>query len=136
MDIVDIALRFGAFGVALAALGWNLLQYRLGARKAEVDAMNKRIDTVANGANKRIDAVAQELDEHKEAGQTSRAELSQRLGSVETRLQHLPDKDSVHQLNIAVTEIRGKIDTQGEALRSVSATASRVEQFLLEGSRR
>jgi hypothetical protein len=124
MDVFDIVIRVGAFVISAAALGWSLLAYRLGARKAETTAINGRIDKLAS-----------ELSEHKEAGQTSRAELSQRLGSVETRLQHLPDKDSVHQLNIAVTEIRGLIGVQGEALKTVAATASRVESFLLEAAR-
>lgn len=128
---LDTILRFGSIAVAGAAFGWSVLQYRLGARKAELDAVNRRIDGVA----KTVGDVAGELQEHKEAGQSSRAELAGRLGNVEAALQHLPDKDSVHRLDLAVTEIRGKIDTQGETLKAVGATASRVEEFLLTGAR-
>lgn len=123
MDPLDVALRFGSIAAAVAALGWSLLQYRLGARKAELTALDGKIATVAA-----------DLREHKEAGQDSRSKLDARLAQVEVRLEQLPDKDSVHRLDIAVTEIRGKIDTQGEALKAVGATASRVEEFLLKAA--
>jgi hypothetical protein len=131
MDPLDVALRFGAIAVAATSLGWNFVQYRLGARKAELAEVKGQIAKVAA-----------DLDAHKEAGQTSRAELSERLGNVEVALQHMPDKDTVHRLEVAVAEVRGDVRAQSEAVRgladnvrTVAASGERIESYLLQAKK-
>jgi hypothetical protein len=120
MDLDTLSKFIGPL-VAIAALGWSVIQFRVGARKTEMI----RLET-------EIEKIAADLAAHKEAGQASRIELAARLGHVETVLTQLPNKDAVHKLDLAITEIRGAINTQGETLRAVQATGSRVENFLLQ----
>lgn len=115
---------WGGHLIAAAVFLWTIAVYYRGARKEELEALRQDID------KQKAD-----LAEHKEDGTTSRAALSERLGQVELKLQQMPDKESVHQLALAVTEIRGDIRTQGETMKAVAATASRVEEFLLQRNR-
>lgn len=122
-------------GIAAAALLWNVRLHFFGVRKTELDALRAKIDGVATSANAATAAVGKELDDFKEAGNSHRAEIRERLGQVEQTLKAMPTSESVHQLALAVTEIRGDIRAQGETMKSVAATARRVEEFLLDAAK-
>ena len=111
-------------GVSLAFFAWNIWLYRSGARRQQTDKLEARVS-----------GLAAELAEHKEAGQSSRSELSSRLKQVEQTLTQLPDNATVHKLALDVSEMRGDVRVQGEALKAIGATAHRVETFLLEGAK-
>jgi len=132
MDVLDLVLRAGGLIVSLVAIGVSIAVYRAGARRKELDALKEDIKDVADETGKAVGAVAHDLAEHKDAGQNSRAELRERLVMVEQHLAQMPDRDLVHKLALDVTEIRGAINTQGEALKGVAATSRRVEEFLLQ----
>jgi predicted nucleic acid-binding Zn-ribbon protein len=55
-----------------------------------------------------------------------------RIAKVESALDHLPDKDITHRLEIAVTELRGELKAMAEAMKPVAHTSQRLEQFLLD----
>jgi predicted nucleic acid-binding Zn-ribbon protein len=55
----------------------------------------------------------------------------QRVGTLEEVIKHLPDKDSVHKLDIGLTEVRGKIETINVSVTETSRTAHRIENALL-----
>jgi hypothetical protein len=50
-------------------------------------------------------------------------------------LEHLPNKDSAHRMELSITEIRGQLGVMAEALKPVSAIADRLQEFLLEQAR-
>lgn len=122
MEVVFLILQIASPVIALASTAVSIALYRAAARRKELDALGGRISEVER-----------ERAADKEAGQTSRSELRERLVEVEQRLSNMPDRQAVHDLAIAITEIRGSVATQGETLKSVAATASRVEHFLLAG---
>lgn len=132
MDLIEIVLRAVSPVVSLVAIGVSVAVYRAGARRKELDLLKTDIEAVADKAEGAVKTVAQDLASHKEAGQDSRIELRERLIMVEQHLAQMPDRDLVHKLALDVTEIRGSINTQGEALKGVAATGRRVEEYLLQ----
>lgn len=58
------------------------------------------------------------------------AEHDRRIQSVESEMQHLPSKDEVHQLGVALTEIRGKLETVDNEMSSMSRTVNRIDEYL------
>lgn len=118
--------------IAILVFVWNLRLHFSGVRKDEFTKLGSEIKAVASTNSAAIAAVRAEIEEHKEAGDASRAELRERMVQLEKTLEQMPSKDSVHQLALAVTEIRGAINAQGETMKAIGATASRVETFLLE----
>lgn len=109
---------------AIASVAWGVIVYLITARKAEIAALGKQIALLKV-----------ELDAHKDAGTSSREELRTRLIEVEQTLKQMPNRQSVHELALAVVEIRGDLKAQGETMKSVAATAKRVEEFLLQGAK-
>lgn len=58
----------------------------------------------------------------------SRLEASVR--SVETDLKHLPTKDDIHAVSIAIAEMRAEAVVGREGVRALRASVDRVEGFL------
>ena len=62
--------------------------------------------------------------------------LKNRMTTVETSLQNVPSKDTVHQLDKKVTELNGTINVVAESMKAVDRTAHRIENFLLDQAKR
>jgi hypothetical protein len=58
------------------------------------------------------------------------------LQALDTALKQVPDKDTVHELDIKVTQLTGTIGVVNEAVQAVQRTAQRIEQFLLDQAKR
>ena len=119
-----MALRVATLVIALGSTGVTIALYRASARRKELDALGQKIAVVAA-----------DLAVHKEAGQDSRAALSERLGHVEQTLTQLPDRETVHNLALGQSDMRGDIKAMAEKLLAIGATASRVESFLLSAAK-
>lgn len=68
----------------------------------------------------RIKEIDQKLDDH-----------AKRLGTVESDLKHLPNKEDVHAIKLQVTEIHGQLRTAESELGGVARTVRRIEDHLL-----
>lgn len=62
--------------------------------------------------------------------------LETQVKLIEQRLEQMPDKETVHELGLKVTELHGQLNVMGESLKSVAVTASRIENFLLQNGSR
>lgn len=62
--------------------------------------------------------------------------VEDRTARLENDFRHLPDRDSVHRMEVSLTELRGELKSMGEQLRPVAAIADRVQDFLLEQAKR
>lgn len=72
-------------------------------------------------------------------GKAARSEIAGleiRLSRVESEIQHLPDKDVAHRLEMAIARLEGRMETMDERLKPVAAMASRVQEYMLEGTAR
>lgn len=59
-----------------------------------------------------------------------------KLAAIEQTLSQLPDKDTVHALDLKVTELNGTINVVAESLQAVERTAHRIENFLLDQAKK
>jgi archaellum component FlaF (FlaF/FlaG flagellin family) len=64
--------------------------------------------------------------------QATVGQLQTQLQLVENKLQQMPNKDTVHALDLKVTELNGIVNVVAESLQSVERTAHRIENFLLD----
>lgn len=57
--------------------------------------------------------------------------LSTKVQLLENALEQMPNKDTVHALDLKVTELTGSINVVAESLQAVERTAHRIEDFLI-----
>lgn len=62
--------------------------------------------------------------------------LETRVAKVESELAHLPRKDSVHGLEMAMQELKGQMAVIIERVGPIKAIAERMQEVLLEGTRK
>ena len=58
-----------------------------------------------------------------------------RIQTIENELRHLPAKDDVTELKLALAEIKGTIGRFDESLSGVSRTVRRMEDFLMKDTK-
>lgn len=66
-----------------------------------------------------FEAVGKSIDAH-----------DRRIQAVESELKHLPDKDSVTELKLAMSKLEGTVGLLGESLGSVQRTVLRIDDWL------
>ncbi|GGB55201.1 hypothetical protein GCM10011316_29090 [Roseibium aquae] len=74
--------------------------------------------------------------EHLKAVDQKLIELDRRIQAAESELSHLPAKDDVLELKLALAELRGTVGRLDESLSGVSRTVHRVEDYLMKESSR
>jgi hypothetical protein len=58
--------------------------------------------------------------------------IEDRVSRIEGELRHLPDRATVHRMELSLTEMRGDMKALAERLTPVSAISERLQEFLLE----
>jgi len=59
-------------------------------------------------------------------------DLESRMGRTENELAHLPDKESLHRVELAVSEVRGDLRSMLESWAPVQRTVTRLEEYLMD----
>ena len=59
-----------------------------------------------------------------------------RLLKIEADIEHMPDRDQTHRLELAVERLTGRMETLDERLKPVAAVSDRLQEFLLEQAAR
>ncbi len=111
--------------IATAALLWNIRIQIATARRDELDKVKGDIE-----------AVEAKLETHVSTGQVSRAEVADRLTTIEGQLKHLPDAESAHRMEVAIARLEGNLEVMAERLKPVAAISERLQEFLLEQAKR
>lgn len=62
--------------------------------------------------------------------------VEDRIARVEGELKGVPDRESVHRMQIEMERMRGTIEVLNERLVPLAAISGRLQEFLLEQSRR
>ena len=73
--------------------------------------------------------------EHLKAVDAKLTDHDRRIQAAESELQHLPAKDDVMELKIAIAELRGSVGRLDESMAGVSRTVHRVEDYLMKEGR-
>lgn len=64
--------------------------------------------------------------------ETKLVEYDRRIQALEGDFKHLPSKDDIHSLVLAVEIIKGELGKMGATYDGVNRTVRRIEDFLLE----
>ncbi len=57
--------------------------------------------------------------------------IEERLAVIETNMEHLPDRDATHRLELAIAKLEGRFDALDERLKPVAAMATRFQDYML-----
>lgn len=63
------------------------------------------------------------------------ATQDRRIQRLEDQIQHLPNKDTVHQLQIDLTEMKGQMASMVKSTEGTERATRRVEDFLMSKTR-
>lgn len=63
------------------------------------------------------------------------ADHEQRLSKVENDLSHMPNTETVHQLQLAISDIKGQMGIMAKSSEATERTTRRVEEFLMQKGR-
>ncbi|WP_051630412.1 hypothetical protein [Afifella pfennigii] len=118
---MEIVRLWAPIAIAAAVFLWNIVQYRAGARKAELDELREDL--------KELDG---KFEEEKKAGNDSRSAVATRLTAIEGEFKHMPDAASANRTEMALVEVRGQLAVLNERLQPVAAISERLQEFLLE----
>ncbi|SIP95831.1 DUF2730 family protein [Bosea sp. TND4EK4] len=62
--------------------------------------------------------------------------VEDRVSALENEFRHLPDRGSVHTIQLSLAELKGEMRAMGEQLKPVAAISERLQEFLLEQAKR
>ena len=110
-----VVLAVGMLGLATTI--WNLVSKPGAKAQADVVELGKKVDTLARDLSGKVDKV------------------EERIAVIEAEMEHLPDRDATHRLELAIAKLEGRFDALDERLKPVAAMASRFQDFLEEEAR-
>jgi len=58
--------------------------------------------------------------------------LEERVAVVESELEHLPDRELVHAMELSLRDLQGEMKVLVERIKPIAATSARLEAFLLD----
>lgn len=119
MEFVQQWLGLVALVISIGGTFYAWLTAGSKANTKKLDAMEGVLAGKAGGGD--LDQLEDKVTEH-----------DRRIQAVEAEVKHLPDKDSVHRLEVALEQMNTKIASMAASAEATERTARRVEQFLME----
>jgi len=71
-----------------------------------------------------------------EKAETKLVEYDRRIQSIEGEIKHLPDRETTHRMELAMSEINGKLNVMAERLKPIEAIGERLQETLMEQARK
>lgn len=110
-----IVLAVGVLGLGTTI--WNLVSKPGAKAQADVADLSKRVDTHHLDLSGKVDKV------------------EERIAVIEAEMEHLPDRDATHRLELAIAKLEGRFDALDERLKPVAAMASRFQDYMIQQGR-
>jgi hypothetical protein len=86
-------------------------------------------------AGEAVKALDKKVDVLSADNRVSFDRIDDRVSKLEFEVKHLPDKDTAHRLEMAVSRLEGQLHVMDERLKPVAAMASRMQEVMLEDRR-
>lgn len=83
-----------------------------------------------NQGEKQLEDKVSTLGTRVEKFETKLVDHDRRIQTVEGELKHLPDKDTVNELRVAMTKMAGDVGILSESMGSISRTVHRIDDYL------
>ncbi len=134
MDLTQILAWIVAANTitTFATTAYNLMSTRATKALKAIDDLSKRIDILADQRQRASEDTAERFQA-----------VENRLLKIEGDLDHMPDRDQSHRLELALEKLTGqmetldsrmtgRMDTLDERLKPLAATSARIQNFLIE----
>lgn len=102
--------------VSLATAVWAIISKPGAKAQADVTKLAEKVDTSHRDLSAKVDKV------------------EERIAVIEAEMEHLPDRDATHRLELAIVRLEGRFDAIDERLTPVSAMATRFQEYMLRGA--
>lgn len=118
MDI-GTAAQWGSLFVAALALIYTVASARSRVSQDQL-AKKASADDVAV-MHTRLEVLATRLDG-----------VEDRVTRAEGELEHMPDRDTTHRLEMAIARLEGRMETMDERLKPIAAISVRLQDMVME----
>jgi hypothetical protein len=129
MDLLSHWVSLAVSLIALASAVWAIVQ---APSRRNADAFAKFRDEEFGSFCKDVGTKFEAVEADFKIVDGSLDTLKERMSVTESMIKQLPDKESVHRLELTVSELSGNLNVIGQKVEGVDRTARRVEEFLLE----
>ena len=116
-DMLNFLQQYGAVFALLGNIVMLILAAKFVTREAHSASLIER--------DARLKAVTEKVDAAED-----------RVARLENEFRHLPDRQSVHGIQLSLSDLNGKLMAMGEQLKPVAAISDRLQEFLLEQARK
>lgn len=113
MELIQ-ALPWLSPSIALAALTYTILSNRSRAEKAEFEKFAERVTLRQDHLTAKVEV------------------LEDRVSKIEGEIQHLPGKETVHEVKLALERLSGQVLAMSTEIKPIGKIADRLQEYLLE----
>lgn len=106
--------------IAAASLAYAIISGARSASSARFTQLERSHDHEMTQMFARIEQVALKVDG-----------VEDRMTKCEAKMEHLPDKDVTHRLELSLASLRSEMQVLGERMKPVAAIADRVQEAML-----
>lgn len=103
---------------------WNFLQSPSKKNGERLDQLAQSVDRLTQAIGVEVKKVDDRVDE-----------VSQRVGMLEASMHQLPDKESLHRLEINLTSLTGQLNVLTERLNPIDHLSRRLQEMLVDRSK-
>ena len=125
MDLIQSWLVPLSAALAAGLSIWNFIQSPSKKNESEIVSLRQSIELLRRDVAAETNVIDDKV-----------ATLAGRIQLVEGEIRHLPDRDAAHRLEMAVERLNGRIETLDERLKPVASIADRMQELLIEQSKR
>lgn len=126
MDWLDIAWKavsLLSMAVAIGSVVYAHLTRRSTSNADDIKALGAQIETLKNELTESLsrtrDKTREDLKEH-----------DRRIQSLESEVRHLPTKDQVHGLELAIKDIGISVASLSERVNAIGGTVALIDEYL------
>jgi len=110
-----------AIAIAASSLLYTIFGNRAKAHSQKIVAIEASVSQVHNDATLSKQAIELRIDR-----------LEDRVTRAESQIEHMPDKEVTHRLELTVGELRGDVKALTESIKPIRAIADRVQEAILD----
>ncbi|MCB1520649.1 MAG: DUF2730 family protein [Hyphomicrobiaceae bacterium] len=117
---LDMLMRVVMFLLSLGSpvFAWFIANGK--ATAAEINDVRRHAEEMFAKSNARDDACDKRL-----------AEKDLRISKIEQDLQHIPNKDAVHRIELTIQKLQGDVEQATSQWRGVQTSIQRLEEYLV-----
>lgn len=119
---------------ALATLA--LLGHLKGYFSSGEKTLSEKLTAIEKTLSEKLLSIEKKMDERLSKAESKLIEYDRRIQAIEGEIKHLPDRSTTHRMELAMSEINGKLNVMAERLKPIEAIGERLQETLMEQARK